>query len=113
MKSFSGGTTHKVVEVFTQMQVPLPLPPPRCGLEIPRSTQAPSPLPAPLPREPTTCSLPQERRDAGLLRPAVRGARPGVAELRRPPEVPAGPGAMGARQGKWGKTRYLSAVLPR
>lgn len=35
MKSFSGGITHKVIEVFTQMRVPLPLPPPLCGLEIP------------------------------------------------------------------------------
>lgn len=29
--------------------------------------------------------------------PAVRGARPGVAELRRPPEVPAGPGTLGGK----------------
>lgn len=37
--------------------------------------------------------------------PAVRGARPGVAELRRPPEVPAGPGTLGGEgggRGEWG-----------
>lgn len=112
MKSLSGGTTHKVIEVFTQMQVPLPLLPPLCGLEIPCSTQTPSPLPAPLPWEPTTCSLPQERRDAALRRPVVRGVRPGVAELPRPPEVPAGPGTMGGRREK-GEMGCLSVVLPR